>query len=589
MKLHVDIELRQRLEQVSLGYKPPDLILLGGTVLNVYTGELLEEHQVVIVDDRIAYVGPDKDFKAGSGTQVVDVTGNFIIPGFIDSHCHMELWMGLPEYVRLSLPGGTTTVVTECDAVAHAMGIAGVRSFLDQFAKHPMRLFSTAPVISHLCALREKRQAVTVEEMLEILDYPEILGLGEIYWSRLVDAGNPEGMNRLIARAKELGKTVEGHGAGAKNRKLSALVNLGIESCHEPISAGDVRERLRLGLATMIREGSVRKELEAVVPSLIDLNLDLRRAILVSDGVWPNHIVKYGHMDGIVNKAVSLGLNPVTAVQMATINAAEHFHLDDDLGGIAPGKCADLIVTPALSPIEANLVICKGRIVARHGQILETLLPDQYSAEFRATCKLPEVGHEFFRVYGNAPKAKVRAMEMISDIVNRVAVLELPVDDGVVQIQPGSDVLKIAVVDRYEENSRRSLGFIKGFGLQQGALAASFSFDEANAIVIGSNDADMAFAMNRIRELNGGIVLCCCGRIVEEIPSPLFGIASDLAGEEVARRLESLLAKLQKMGCNSSNPILTLFTTTFSAIPELRITLNGYWLAKENRIIDMFV
>lgn len=589
MKLHVDSELRQRLERVNLGQEPPDIILLGGTVLNVYTGELLKGCQVVIAGDRIAYVGADKDFQEGLQTRIIDVGGNYIIPGLIDSHCHMELWMGLPEYTRLSLPGGTTTVITECAAVANVMGIAGVRCFLNQLDKYPLRFFSTAPVITLLCALRGKRPAITVEEMLEILDCPEILGLGEIYWSKLMDGKTPEGIDKLIARSRALGKTIEGHSAGAKDRKLSALVSLGVESCHESISAGDVQERLRFGLSTMIREGSVRRELEAVIPPLVNMNLDLRKAILVSDGVWPNHLVRYGHMDGIVNKAVSLGLDPVTAIQMATLNAAEHFHLDDDLGGIAPGKYADLVVTPDLSPIDAQLVICRGRVVARKRQLLEELLCDGYPPEFRSTCKLPVVDQYFFRVECGGPEPKVRVMELVNDIVNRAAVLTLPASNGAVQIEPDSDVLKIAAIDRFEGDGRRFIGFIKGYGLRQGAVAASFSFDDANVVVIGSNDVDMALAVNRLRELNGGIVFCCCGRTVEEIPLPVFGTASDLAGEEAARRQDSMIAALKEMGCRSSNPILTLLTASFSAIPSLRISIRGYWLSKENRIIDLFV
>ena len=586
MKMSIQTNEIMRLQRIALGKEAADVILSGGTVLNVYTGELLQNYEILISGERIAYVGPKQDFPIGPNTLTLDVQGQVVIPGLIDAHCHMEYWMGLREFVAFILPHGTTTVITETSAAANGMGIAGVRTFVEKFSAYPLRFFATAPVIAFLCSQREGKPAVTKTEMLEILEYPEILGLGEIYWSRVVE-GIEGDLSELVAKARSLGKTVEGHGAGARQGRLNAFVAYGVDSCHEPISCEDVLGRLRLGLATMIREGSIRRELETIVPALSELAIDLRRAILVSDGTWPNHLLQYGHMDFIVNKAIALGLNPIKAIQMATLNAAEHFHLDTDLGGIAPGKCADLVVIPSIDKIEAQLVISKGRVVAQQGKLNINLPVMNFPAEFSQSIKIRTVTPSFFQISAPGNSARVRVMEMITEIVNMEAILDMDVDEGVIQLK--DNILKIAVIDRFEGTGRRSLGLIKGYGLRQGAIAISSGFDEGNAVVIGCDDRDMAFAVNRLQELQGGVVYICDEKVKVELAFPIYGIVSTLAGSVVAERLNSLIFSLREAGCWAENPLLTLLTATFTAIPSLRLTVGGYWLSKENQIVNLFV
>lgn len=587
MKMSIQTNEVLRLQRVALGKEPADLILSGGTVLNVYTGELLPDYEILISGERIAYVGPDQGFPIGPETLQLDVRGQVVIPGLIDAHCHIDYWLGLREFVAFTLPRGTTTVITETTEVANGMGIDGVRAFVTKLPTYPLRIFATAPVITFLCALRTKKPAISVDEMLEILEYPEILGLGEVYWSRVVDCALEEDLNTVVAKARSLGKTVEGHGAGARGGRLNAFVSYGVDSCHESISSEDVRARLRLGLATMIREGSIRRELETVIPELNKLDIDLRRAILVSDDVWPHHLVKYGHMDFIVNKAIALGLNPIKAIQMATLNAAEHFHLDADLGGIAPGKCADLVVIPSIDKIDAQLVIVKGRVVAQKGRLEIDLPAEHYPAEFSQSLKLPKVASEYFQIAATGTSVRARVIALVTEIVNREVLHEMPVHDGMVQLR--DDILKIAVLDRFEGTGCKALGFIQGYGLRQGAVAISAPFDEGNVVVVGSNDLDMATVINRLQELGGGMVYCCDGVVRAELALPVYGGVSKLAGPLVAEQLEFLITTLQEMGCQTPNPLLTLLTVTFSAIPSLRLTIRGYWLSKKNRIVDLFV
>ncbi len=590
MKLSFGTDLRKRLSRVALGEEPGDIILNNGRVLNVYTGEVLPG-QVVIAGERIAYVGREHGFPVGPETRVVDVDGQTIIPGLIDGHIHMDAWMALGEFSKLMLPRGTTAVITECTTAANTVGLQGVLEFVRAFQHQPMRIFTVAPVISFLCSRRSRGSAISFAEMQQVLALPEVVGLGEIYWPRLLLTGEGEKLTGLIETAAALGKTVEGHGAGAKNQKLAALAALGIDACHEPITAHEVRERLRLGLAAKIREGSVRQELQQVIKPLKEMNLDLRRAILVSDGVWVDVLTNFGHMDHIVQKAINLGLDPVSAIRMATLNVAEYFKLDGDLGGIAPGKCADLVVIPDIDTIQARLVICKGRVVAEKGRMTAELGDNSYLENFPQALVVSPVQPADFevRVPVTAGEIRVRAIEMVTDILNCEAAVTLPVEDGAVSLVPGGDILKAVVMDRFEGSGRRAVGFIKGYGMRRGAVASSFSFDEGNLTAIGSNDVDLAAAVNRIRELQGGLVYCCDGRVEAEIPMPVMGSISRLAGYELAAEFAAFRKLLEAAGCSGKNPLLTLFTLTFTAIPSLRLLSEGYWLSKENRLADLIL
>ncbi|MHB1125468.1 MAG: adenine deaminase [Bacillota bacterium] len=573
----------------ALGEVPADLIINGGLVLNVYTGELLE-NQVVICGDRIAYVGPEAGFPVGPGTEVVDVHGQVIIPGFIDGHIHMEGWMKVTEFIKLSLPHGTTSVITECSGPSNAMGQEGFRILVGMTRNQPQRFYFTAPAITYLCSNQgDGHKALHVQDMIDILDMPEVVGIGEIYWPSLVN-GPDAGLYEIIEAALARKKTVEGHGAGARNQKLAAMVAQGVDSCHEPITADEVRERLRLGLATMIREGSVRRELQEVVGPLIEMGLNLRRAILVSDGVWPDTLLYDGHMDFIVQKAINLGLDPVKAVQMATLNAAEHFNLDSDLGGLAPGKLADMLIIPDLKTIKPQLVICGGQVVAREGKLVASLDETGYPEKAYQCVNIPEITPDFFRINaGSGTKAKVRAIELITDIVNRETIITLPVINGAVVTGNDNNVCKVAVVERFRGTGQRAVGLIKGYGLRQGAVASSFSFDEGNMILIGTNDADMAAAANRLMELHGGLVYCHEGRVVKEIPLPIFGGTSEFNGLEVSERFKGFIKFLQETGCPGQNPLLTLFTIPFTVIPSIRLLIKGYWLSKERRLAEVII
>ncbi|MBS4022319.1 MAG: adenine deaminase [Dethiobacter sp.] len=582
------IKIKQ-LGLTALGKEPADLIINGGKVLNVYTGELLE-NQVVICGDRIAYVGPEAVFPAGPQTKTIDVHGQVIIPGFIDGHIHMEALMKVTEFIKLSLPCGTTSVITECTAPSNALGQEGFKLFVAMAHNQPQRFYFTAPTITYLCSNQGSgHKALQVKDMIDILDLPEVVGMGEVYWPSLV--GDPDqGLYEIIEAALDRKKTVEGHGAGARNQKLAAMAAQGVGSCHEPVTAEEVRDRLRLGLTTMIREGSVRRELQEVLGPLIEMDLDLRRAVLVSDGVWPDSLLNDGHMDFIVQKAINLGLEPVKAIQMATLNTAEHFNLDHDLGGIAPGKLADMVVIPDLRTIKPQLVICGGRVVAKEGKLVAGLHEPDYPQEAYHCLNVPAATPGIFRIEaGSGSRAAVRVIELVTDIVNKEASITLPVENGVVITANEINVCKVAVIERYRGTGQRAVGLIRGYGLRHGAVASSFSFDEGNMVVIGTNDKDMAAAVNRLRELQGGLVFIQKGRAVKEIPLPIFGAVSEMDGLDVSEKFKDFVLSLQEAGCQGQNPLLTLFTIPFTVIPSIRLLIKGYWLSRERRVANVLI
>ena len=336
-------------------------------MVNVYTGEVVR-WDVAVADGRIAAVGPDLATLAGPATERLDVRGKVLVPGFLDGHTHLDVLVTLPALLREAIPRGLTALVTEMVQVTSALGVPGARWFLDTLRVQPIHAYATAPVISYLSAEAGPGQPLLDAEALgALLEDPRVLGLGEVYWHRLLP--EPERLLPLIDRARALGKTVEGHTAGARGPRLVACAAAGLDSCHEPITAGEALERLRLGMRVMIREGSVRRDLEAVL-AVRHAGVSLRRATLASDGIWPPDLLARGYMDGIVQRAIDLGLPPVTAYQMASLNAAEHFGLDRELGGIAPGRWADFLVLPDLRTVRPEVVVAQGRLVAREGRCL---------------------------------------------------------------------------------------------------------------------------------------------------------------------------------------------------------------------------
>jgi adenine deaminase len=405
---------RRELIKVALGEAEADLAIINGAVVNVYTGEV-EKASVLTKGERIAYVGNDVK-SIGSKTQVIDAAGKTLIPGLIDGHTHIDAIYSINELLRFAVQGGTTTIITESCTIAAALGYEGVIQFLNSARRQPVKILITAPPMVTISPVTEAN-AIGVKEMRRLLGYQEIIGLGEPYWADVV-GGNQRVLD-LIAETTRRGGKVDGHSAGATGKKLQAYVSSGVTSCHEPTTVEEVLERLRLGLFILIREGEVRRELEAVAP-IKDSGIDLNRLAMSTDGVGPDQLVSDGYVEFVVQKAIDLGFDPVLAVQMATINVAQHFALDHDIGGIAPGKYADIVIIPNLKTIKAEYVISNGRVVAQNGRALISPRKHRYPQSLLNSLRLPnDFSAEDFAipVGGGQKEVKVRLMNQVTDLL----------------------------------------------------------------------------------------------------------------------------------------------------------------------------
>lgn len=576
------------LMKVALGEAEADLAVVNGDILNVYTGEVLSGDIVLTKGDKIAYVGKNADKAIGSSTQIIDAAGKTLIPGLIDGHTHIDYLCSASEFVRYILKGGTTTIITEVSGLAFPLGYHGIIEFLRSTQNQPMKIFITVPPMITVTPQADKH-AITVNELRKLLRRKEVLGLGESYWAWVV-----EGDQRLldfIAETIKAGKRVEGHSAGAKGNKLQAYVSVGISSCHEPVTAQEVLERLRAGLTVFVREGAVRSDLEAI-SRIRDENIDFRRLALATDAVDPRQLINDGYLECVVQKAINLGFNPVLAIQMATINVAQHFALDDAIGGIAPGKYADIAVIPNLRTIQPEYVISNGQVVAKNGQLLVTPRKHTYPKSTYDSIHLSENfdATDFdIPVRSGRSQVKVRVIDMVTDYLTTEAVTDIPVSEGLAQLDTSNDILKVAAIERTHQPGKSFVGFIRGIGLKHGALATSTAADCWDIIVVGTSEADMAQAVNRIKELRGGIVVCAGNKILAELALPIGGLLCPEPMETVARRLDNAQQVANNLGCVLPDIFGTLGFLTSGAIPFLGICEQGLIDLRQNRVVDLIV
>jgi adenine deaminase len=566
--------------RVASGKSGADLVIDHALLLNVYTGEFLKNQSVSIKNGYIAFVGDHAEHTIASNTTVIDVQGKTLIPGLIDGHTHLASFFEISQFIPYAVKDGTTTLVTETMETYPIMGYEGVVEILASFRDQPIKIFGTAPA---MVSISTAASGIAGDDLKKLLDRDDILGLGESYWQAVFQT--PEKILPVFEDTLRAGKVLEGHSAGAGGKKLAAYLATGISSCHEPINADQALERLRLGLYVMIREGSIRRDLEAIA-RIRDAGVDTRRLILVTDGVGPEDLVENKGMAFVVQKAIDSGFSPMEAVQMATLNVAEHFSLDSLVGGIAPGRSADLVIIPDPGFITPEMVVSHGKIIFDKGQMQVSPRTHCFSNACRHSVRLPRpLIPEDFAV--TAPPGKkivpVRLMEMVTDLVTRETQMSLPVIHGRIQADQDQDILKISAIDRAIEPGNMFTGFIKGFGLKDGAIASSQAWDTADIVVVGTHDADMADAVNHIHRLQGGVVIWAKGKCLAQISLPVMGLMSDASVPELARQIRALKTAAAKLGVVFPDPLLTLVTLTGAAIPYLRICEQGLVNLKDGK------
>jgi adenine deaminase len=580
-----DIGRTREVMRVTLGEGKADLAIVNATILNVYTGELLKGHSVSIKGEWIAYVGDRPEHTIGPRTQVINASGRTLIPGLIDGHTHLaDGFFVIDEFLKYAMRGGTTTIVTETIEPFPVAGYEGVTDFLDSLRNQPIKIFATAPP---LVSISKKTLGIPKGTLKKLLSRDDVVGLGESYWQGVLQ--EPERFLPMFYETVRRGKRLEGHSAGAKGEKLMAYLVLGISSCHEPINAQEVLERLRLGVHVMIREGSIRSDL-AAISKIKDAGVDLRRLMLVSDGVKPGDLLQKGYMEWVVQRAIDCGFDPVRAIQMASINVAEYFSLDGIIGGIAPGRYADLLIVPDPKTIKAEYVISNGKIIAEDGTLLVSPRKHTFSAKSRESIHLPralEPADFSLPVVKGTSHVNVRVIDQVTALVTKEVIMSMPVVGGQMKPEAGKDILRVAAVDRRYVPGKTFVGLIRGFGLRTGAIASSSAWDTSDIIVVGENEGDMAGAVNRIRDLGGGVVVFAKGAVLAEIPLPIFGIMADAPIHALAQEVEEIRKKMSELGFPFDDPILTLMTLTTAAIPFLRICEQGLVDLKDGKTVGL--
>jgi adenine deaminase len=538
---------------VARGDDPADLVVRGGKVLSVFTREWLQT-DVAVVDGYIAGLG---DYE---GEDVLDASGRFVVPGFIDAHMHLESSKLLvDEFARLVLPFGTTTVVADPHEIANVLGTDGVHWLIDLCGDIPLDVFFMASSCVPASSFESPRRGLTTGDLDALLRRRRVIGLAEMMNFPGVISGAPSELAKL-----ELARHVDGHAPGVLGRALNAYASAGIGSDHEAYTADEGRERLRAGMWLLIREATAARNLAALLPLLAEYGPG--RIAFCTDDREPEHIAEDGHINAIVRDAVAFGIPPEDALVCATLNPAL-WHLLPELGAVAPGYRADLLVLPDLERFVPELVLKGGRPVE---EFPRAEVPDWV----RHTMRIGAFGPEMFRIPWPGGEARVIGV-IPGQIVTDSFVATPPTRAGEALADASQDLAKIAVVERHLGTGRVGLGFVRGFGLQRGAIASTVAHDAHNVVVVGMNDASMAAAVRRLANRGGGIVVVDGAEVLAELPLPVAGLLSDAPLEEVVEASHALAAAARELGCTLEAPLQHLAFLALSVIPSLKITDRG--------------
>jgi adenine deaminase len=540
---------------VARGDEPADLVVRGGRVLSVFTREWLDV-DVAICDGVIAGLGEYE------GRETLDAAGAYVVPGFIDAHLHLETTKLLPsEFARLVLPLGTTAVVADPHEIANVLGTDGVHWLVDVCEDLPLDVFFTASSCVPASGFESPRRPFTPGDLESLLRRKRVIGLAEMMNFPGVISGAPSELAKLEVAGAE---RVDGHAPGVLGHALQAYAAAGIGSDHEAFTAEEGRERLRAGMWLLIREASAARNLRALVPLVAEFGPS--RMAFCTDDREPEHIAEDGHINAMVRDAVSYGVAPEDALVMASHHPAL-WHRLDHLGAIAPAYQADLLLLPDLERFVPDIVLKRGRVVT---EITSTPVPEWLTQSVR----IRPVSAEDFRVPWEGGHARVIGL-VPDQIVTEALVEDLTAEAGFARADPTRDLAKIAVIERHLGTGRIGLGFVRGFGLQRGAFASTFSHDAHNLIVVGTDDEDMVRAVARLVELGGGLVVVDGGSVTAELPLPVAGLVSDLPLGSVIEASEATVAAVHALGSEVPSPFQSLAFLALSVIPSLKITDHG--------------
>ena len=564
-----------------------DLKLENVNLVNVYSSQIYPT-KIYIKGKRIVSIDPKAELKA---QKTLDCGGMYAVPGLIDGHMHFETTLLAPEALAdVLVPHGTTTIMADLMEIANVAGIDGVKELVNSIAELPYRTFiQVSSRVPTAPGLETTGGILGLAEVEEMLDWPESISLGELDPSKVLVI--KEEYLKKIAATLGRRKIVNGHAIGRDGLELNVYTSAGMSDDHECVTYEHLLERVQLGMTVMLREGSTERNVEELITGVLKNGLSHEHLIFCTDDKHVIDIRDEGHINYNVNKAISLGMPPIQAIQMATLNCARHFRLEDEVGSITPGRLADILLVKDLADITPVKVIFEGKIVAENGQLVVASKHRNYPAWIKETIKLkyPVNANSFvLSAQSQGSTARVNMIRIYDDqIINEWDEEELTVANGQILSNHEKDILKLSIVERYGKTGGVGTGFVKGFQLKEGALATSMSHDHHNIVCVGTNDEDMACAANAIHTLQGGMVVVKEGQVIGKMELPIGGLMSEKPAEIVLKELEDVNAAARQLGCLLPSPFMTLCFISLPTVPKLGLTDLGLVDVLNHKLIDV--
>ncbi len=579
----ISTAIYRSLIDVAMGRAAADLVIRKGTWVCVQSGEFIPNTDIAIKEGRIAYVGADASHTIGNKTQVIEAKGQYLTPGLLDGHMHVESGMlTVTEFVRAVAPHGTTAMFIDPHEIANVFGLKGVKLMVDEAQQQPIHVWVQMPsCVPSAPGLETAGASIGPEEVAEAMRWPGIIGLGEMMNFPGVFSADEKMLAEMV-ETRKAGKVIGGHYASADlGLPFHGYVAGGPEDDHEGTRLEDAIARVRQGMKAMLRYGSAWHDVAAQIKAITQLGLDPRHFILCTDDSHAETLVEDGHMDRVLRHAIAEGLPPMTALQMATLNTAEHFGLAREIGQIAPGRWADILIVPDLRDFRPRLVVARGQVIAEEGKLLIELPSITYPEWATRSVHLqrPLTAADFILPAPAGNNGYVRA-NVIGVIENQAPTrhlrLEVEVSDGVIQADIGRDLAKVALVERHRGTGEVTVGLVSGFGFtERCAIASTVAHDSHHMIVVGTDDALMAQAANTLADIGGGQVVIKEGKVIGLVELPIAGLMSNERAEVVAHKAATVLEGFRACGCRLNNPNMQLSLLALVVIPELRISDKG--------------
>lgn len=573
-------EVSAKLAKVALGKESADLVIKGGRLVNVHSQEILEHMDVAITAGRIAFVG-QADHTIGPNTQIIEAQGRYIVPGLLDAHMHVESTMlTVTEFSKAALMQGTTGIFMDPHEIANVFGLPGVKLMHEEGQQLPLKVYTTIPsCVPATDHLEDAGATLQVEDIEEGLAWEAVAGLGEVMNFPGVVYGDPK-MAGEIKATIQAGKTVTGHFPPEDDKMLQAYIASGVTSCHETVTREQGLAKARLGMHVMIREGSAWHDVKEVIKIVTEDKVNTSNILLVTDDVYPHTLVHQGHLNHVVRRAIEEGVDPITAIQMATINVARYYRLENDLGSITPGKVADLLLIDDLEQMKPSTIITDGTLIIDQGNWQVTLPTFEYPTEIKQSVKLqrPIVPSDFQikSRYADTGETKVRVIQAIENSARTGSfTAQLKVENGFIQHDLEQDILRLACIERHKASGQISLAFASGFKLKTGAVASTVAHDSHNLLVMGTNEEDMALAVNTLAECGGGMVVVDQGEVKALVPMAVAGLMSDKTLDQVVQEVSLLEKAWKDLGCTIHAPFMTFSLIALPVIPDMRISNRG--------------